>query len=123
VGVGFAVAVLSAALGVAGGELRIPTLIYLFAYDAKAAGTLSLFASIPTVLAGAFGYRRAGHLPGAALKVAAIMGAGSVIGVLVGTSVLPHVHENLLRGLLGAILLLATVALAGPAFRRERRPA
>ena len=117
---GFGIATLSTALGVAGGEMRIPALIYLFGYDVKVAGTLSLFASIPTVAGGAFTYRLSGYLPGWALRIAAVMGAGSLLGVLLGTALLPYVHPNVLRGLLGAVLLLATGALALPAFGRDR---
>ena len=37
----FAIAAVSGSLGVAGGEMRIPALIYLFAMPIKQAGTLS----------------------------------------------------------------------------------
>ena len=47
--VGFLIAVASGALGVAGGEMRIPALMYLFALPVKVAGTVSLIASIPTL--------------------------------------------------------------------------
>jgi len=116
--VGFGIATLSTALGVAGGEMRIPALIYLFGFDVKIAGTLSLFASIPTVAGGAFTYRQSGYLPGWAVRIAIVMGAGSLIGVLIGTALLPHVDPRALRGLLGTVLLLATGALALPAFSR-----
>jgi uncharacterized membrane protein YfcA len=116
---GFAVATVSTALGVAGGEMRIPALVYLFGYDVKIAGTLSLFASIPTVAGGAFTYRLSGYLPGRALRIAAVMGTGSLIGVIFGTALLPHVDAHFLRGLLGTVLLLATGALVLPAFSQN----
>jgi uncharacterized membrane protein YfcA len=46
--VSFVIAAASGALGVAGGEMRIPALMYLFAMPVKTAGTISLIASIPT---------------------------------------------------------------------------
>lgn len=116
---GFVIAALAAALGVAGGEMRIPALMYLFGYDVRIAGTLSLFASIPTVAAGAFTYRQLGYLPDWALRIALAMGAGSLAGVLAGTALLPRLDSDLLKGLLGAVLLLATGALLLPAFRRD----
>jgi uncharacterized membrane protein YfcA len=112
--VGFLIAAVSSALGVAGGEMRIPALMYLFGYGVKEAGTISLLASIPTVSAGAAAYRRMGHIPNRALLVAFIMATGSLLGVLVGTSLLPFVNKHLLKGLLGAVLLLATACLALP---------
>src|SRR5262245_25738581 len=120
--VGFLIAAISSSLGVAGGEMRIPALMYLFGYGVKEAGTISLLASLPTVGAGAVAYRRMGHIPNLALAVALLMAVGSLLGVLLGTSLLPFVNQHLLKGLLGAILLLATACLALPAlFTRKGR--
>jgi uncharacterized membrane protein YfcA len=47
----FLVAAASGVLGVAGSEMRIPALMYLFATSVREAGTNSLLASIPTVAA------------------------------------------------------------------------
>jgi uncharacterized membrane protein YfcA len=112
--VGFAIAAVSGSLGVAGGEMRIPALMYLFATPIKQAGTISLIVSIPTVAASAVAYRRLGHIPNAVLGVACIMGAGSLIGVLIGAALLPYIDKHVLKGILGAILLLATACLSLP---------
>jgi uncharacterized membrane protein YfcA len=112
--VGLLIAVVSGALGVAGGEMRIPALMYLFAVPVKEAGTISLIASIPTVAAGALTYRRLGHIPNRVLVLSLLMGAGSIVGVLVGASQLPLVDKHTLKALLGAILLVATVCLTLP---------
>jgi uncharacterized membrane protein YfcA len=108
---GFVIAFISAAFGVAGGEMRIPALLYLFAMPIKEAGTLSLVASVPTVAMGALSYRLLGHLPRPAVVVAVVMAAGSLLGVLIGTALLPQVDRHTLKGILGLILLLATLAL------------
>ncbi|MER3416858.1 MAG: hypothetical protein C4297_11690 [Gemmataceae bacterium] len=121
-GVAAIIGFLSSALGVAGGEMRIPVLMYVFGYDVKMAGTLSLLASIPTVGAGAATYRRLGHMPNWALTLAVIMGTGSLVGVLIGTSLLPYTDRRLLKTLLGTILLLASLFLAFPELR-HRSPA
>jgi uncharacterized membrane protein YfcA len=110
--IGFAIAAVSAVLGVAGGEMRIPALMYLFAMPIKAAGTISLLVSIPTVAAGALTYRHLGHVPNRVLLIAIVMAGGSLVGVLIGTSLLPLVNKHVLKGILGLILLLATAALA-----------
>ena len=55
---GFAIGVVASLLGVAGGELLIPTLILLFGVDLKLAGSLSLAVSLPTLVAGFTRYRR-----------------------------------------------------------------
>ncbi len=114
--VGFLIAGASGALGVAGGEMRIPALMYLFAMPVKAAGTISLIASIPTVAAGALTYRRLGHIPNRVLVLSVLMGAGSLIGVLIGAALLPLVDQHTVKGLLGALLLVATACLSLPGF-------
>ena len=52
------IGVVAALLGVAGGELLIPTLILLFGADMKLAGSLSLAVSLPTMLVGFARYSR-----------------------------------------------------------------
>jgi uncharacterized protein len=111
---GFVIAAASGALGVAGGEMRIPVLMYLFAVPVRTAGTISLLASIPTVAAGAFTYRRLGHIPNRVLVLSLLMGAGSIIGVLIGAALLPLVDKHTLKVLLGLILLVATACLMLP---------
>jgi len=116
----FAIAAVSGSLGVAGGEMRIPALMYLFAMPIKQAGTVSLLVSIPTVAASAVAYRRMGHIPNRVLAVAGVMGVGSVIGVLIGAALLPYVDKHVLKGILGAILLLATACLLLPWLRPQK---
>lgn len=118
--VGFLIATASGALGVAGGEMRIPALMYLFAVPVKAAGTISLIASIPTVAAGAFTYRKLGHIPNRVLVLSLLMGVGSIIGVFVGASLLPLVDKHTLKTLLGLILLVATACTMLPGFFDRR---
>jgi uncharacterized protein len=50
VAAGFAIGVVASLLGVAGGELLIPTLVLLFGADIKLAGSLSLAVSLPTLM-------------------------------------------------------------------------
>ncbi len=120
---GFLIAAASGPPGVAGGEMRIPALLYLFAMPVKEAGTISLMASIPTVAAGAWTYRRLGHIPNRVLVLSLLMGAGSIIGVFAGASLLPLVDKHTVKALLGAVLLLATACLTVPGLFRERLPA
>jgi uncharacterized membrane protein YfcA len=55
-----------------------------------------------------------GHIPNRVLAIASIMGAGSLIGVFIGAALLPFVDKHVLKGILGAILLLATACLTLP---------
>lgn len=119
--VAFVIAVASGVLGVAGGEMRIPALLYLFAVPIREAGTLSLAVSVPTVAAGAVTDRRLGHIPNAVLRVAILMGIGSMVGVLMGAALLPYIDRDATKGLLGLILLSATVRLSAGVEPAEAR--
>lgn len=110
--IALAIAVVSGVLGVAGGEMRVPALLYLFAIPIQAAGTLSLMVSIPTLAAGALTDRRLGGLPNTALRVGVLMGIASAFGVALGAALLPYANRDLIKGALGVALLLATVRMA-----------
>ncbi|MEO3859016.1 hypothetical protein [Acrocarpospora sp. B8E8] len=52
--------VVAAIMGVAGGELLIPTIVLLYSVDIKTAGSLSLLVSLPTMLVAFARYSRDG---------------------------------------------------------------
>jgi uncharacterized membrane protein YfcA len=75
--VAFPIAAVSGVMGVAGGEMRIPALMYLFALPITTAGTLSLAVSIPTLAAGVLTDLRLGSLPNKVLRIGVLMGIAS----------------------------------------------
>ncbi|MEM3789222.1 MAG: sulfite exporter TauE/SafE family protein [Candidatus Bathyarchaeia archaeon] len=109
--IGLAIGVISGTLGVAGGEFRIPALIYIFSLDIVAAGTASLLVSIPTVASGFLKHQNMGHMNRKATIIAIAMGVGSVLGAFIGASHAGVVEKDILKVLLGAILILATVRM------------
>jgi uncharacterized membrane protein YfcA len=109
--VGLIIGVISGTLGVAGGEFRIPALIYLFSFDIIIAGTASLLISIPTVAMGFVKHHQMGHTNRNATIVAIIMGVGSILGALVGATYAAVIAKDILKMLLGTILILATVRM------------
>ena len=108
---GFAIGVAAALLGVAGGELLIPTLVLLFGADIKLAGSLSLAVSLPTMLVGFTRYSRdrsfvvLGQNKGFVL----VMAAGSIIGSFIGGRLLGLVPSPILLPLLAVILVISAV--------------
>lgn len=106
IGFGLAIGLVSSLLGVAGGELIIPTLIFAFGVDIKTAGTASLLISLPTVLVGVIRYARQGGFQNKQVFPDTIipMGIGSVIGALIGGLLVGIVPVPLLKLGLGAIL-------------------
>ncbi len=108
---GFAIGVVAALLGVAGGELLIPTLVLLYGLDIKLAGSLSLTVSLPTMLVGFARYSRsdAFSVLGQERHLFYWMAAGSILGAALGSLLLGLAPAELLLTLLGAILLASAV--------------
>src|SRR5579871_3296095 len=98
-------------LGVAGGELLIPTLMLLFGVDVKLAGSLSLCVSLPTMLVGFFRYSRDDRFTvlGENRRFVLVMAAGSIVGAFIGGRLLGFVANAVLLPLLAVILVLSAV--------------
>ncbi|GAA3165221.1 sulfite exporter TauE/SafE family protein [Blastococcus jejuensis] len=108
---GFGIGVVAAVMGVAGGELLIPTITVLYAVDVKLAGSLSLLVSLPTMLVAFFRYSRDqafGVLRQHAGFVVTMV-AGSVAGSIAGGLMLGVVSEAVLVPLVVALLLISAV--------------
>ncbi|MFH7244792.1 MAG: sulfite exporter TauE/SafE family protein [Spirulina sp.] len=108
---GLAIGLVSSVLGVAGGELIIPTLIFAFGVDIRSAGTGSLIVSLPTVLIGLIRYIRVGALadPQSLRQTVLPMGLGSVIGATLGGLLVGIIAPALLKFLLGLILIISAI--------------
>jgi uncharacterized protein len=94
-------------MGVAGGELLIPTIVLLFAVDIKIAGSLSLAIALPTMLVAFARHSRDDSFQ--ALKTNKVfvlaMTAGSITGTVIGGLLLGVVPETVLIPLLVALLM------------------
>lgn len=106
---GFLIGVIAALLGVAGGELLIPTLVLLFGADIKLAGSLSLAVSLPTMLTSFARYSgdQSFAVLGRNRRFVLVMAAGSVLGAFLGGRLLGIVPAGVLLPLLAAILLIS----------------
>lgn len=116
-GFGLAIGLVSSMLGVAGGELIIPTLIFAFGVQVKTAGTASLLISLPTVLVGVIRYAGQGAFTNrrSLRDTVAPMGAGSVIGAVLGGVLVGIVPATWLKFILGLILMISAWRI----FRRK----
>ena len=108
---GFGIGIVASLLGVAGGELLIPTLILLFGMDIKTAGSLSLAVSLPTMLMGFARYSRDASFQvlGRNRRFVLLMAAGSLVGAFIGGHLLGLIPSVILLPLLAAILLISAV--------------
>ncbi len=108
---GFIIGIVASLLGVAGGELLIPTLVLLFGADIKLAGSLSLAVSLPTMLVGFTRYSRdqSFSVIGRNKIFLLVMAAGSIVGTFIGGLLLGIVPNEVLLPALAIILLISAV--------------
>jgi uncharacterized membrane protein YfcA len=111
VGAGVAIGVVAALMGVAGGELLIPTIVLLYGVDIKLAGSLSLAVSLPTMLVAFTRYSRdqSFQVLRANTTFVAVMAAGSIAGTVLGGLLLGVVPDAVLIPLLVALLGLSAI--------------
>jgi uncharacterized membrane protein YfcA len=111
VAAGLVIGIIAALMGVAGGELLIPTIVLLYAVDLKLAGSLSLAVSLPTMLVAFARYSRDGSFVVLRehRRFVLAMAAGSVTGTILGGLMLGVVPTGVLVPLLVALLLASSV--------------
>jgi uncharacterized protein len=109
VAAGLVIGAVASLLGVAGGELLIPTLVLLFGIDIKLAGSLSLAVSLPTMLVGFARYTRDRSFAVLAQHTSflAWIAVGSILGTFIGALLLGYTSPAILIPLLTLILLLS----------------
>lgn len=112
---GFTIGVVASLMGVAGGELLIPTIIILFGVDVKLAGSLSLAVSLPTMITGFARYSRDQTFAvlNRSRTFLVVMAVGSVVGTFVGAQLVGMVTSNVLLPVLALILLVSAVKVWG----------
>lgn len=110
---GAGIGIVAAILGVAGGELLIPTIMILYGVDIKLAGSLSLVVSLPTMITAFSRYRRDNSFK--VIKVQRgfilLMAIGSMIGAFVGGQLLGVVPAGTLHPLLSVILIISSIKI------------
>jgi uncharacterized membrane protein YfcA len=104
---GVGIGAVSTLLGVAGGELIIPTLVLAFGVPIKAAGTMSLLISIPTILVGLARHRARGAFQDVrdVKRVVLPMAVGTVLGSGLGGLLVLYAPAGGVKLLLGCVLI------------------
>jgi uncharacterized protein len=107
--IGMGIGLVSSVLGVAGGELLIPTLIFIFGANIRTAGSASILISLGIVLMGLWRYWRSNMIPqGRGIqRIIFAMSAGSIIGATVGGLAVAYAPVAFLKVSLGCVLIAA----------------
>jgi uncharacterized protein len=116
--IGLAAGMLAGLLGIGGGVLMVPAMVLLAGFDQHVAQGTSLLVIIPSAALGSFTHHRKGRL---ALREAAILGVGGVIGAFLGSATALSLDEDVLRRLF-AILILVVAGRLLLAGRRTAEP-
>jgi uncharacterized protein len=108
VAIGLGGGLLSGLLGVGGGIVMVPLLVYWAAYSQRDAHALSLGAIIPISIAGIAAYGAAGEVR---WGTATALAAGSIVGARIGAGWLARIDERLLKVVFGAFLVGVAVLM------------
>ncbi len=108
---GLLVGIVSGSVGVAGGEYRIPLLIFVFGLPIKIAGTISQLVSLPTIAVGLYRHRSLGFVNRRNMTLAVVMGIPSLVGVAISQVILLAASDQVIRVVFLAILLYTIVRL------------
>jgi uncharacterized protein len=106
---GLAGGVLAGLFGVGGGIVFVPALTLGLGLSQLTAEATSLAAIVPVVAVGSFRQSRAGLV---SWRPAAIIGACSLVGVLIGAEIALELPETALRRAFAAFLALSAIQMA-----------
>ena len=111
---GIVIGLVSSILGVAGGELLVPTMMFIFGADIKTAGTASIVISVCVVTSGLWRYWRSGAMETrlGARRIVSAMSAGSLIGAALGGLAVGFAPVAALKVILGSVLIAAATKVA-----------
>lgn len=105
---GFVMGFLSGLLGIGGGVILVPMLVFLFGMEQHLAQGISMLLIIPVSCAGLWALRKEKLLN---TNVAAQIAFGAVIGTIISASLVQHVPAHILRKIFGAFVLYAGVKM------------
>ena len=120
VALGLAGGVLAGVFGVGGGIIFVPALTLGLGLSQLTAEATSLAAIVPVVAVGSFRQHRAGLVR---WRPAAVIGACSLVGVLVGAEIALRLPETTLRRAFAVFLVLSALQMALRARRQMRAAA
>ena len=108
IGIGFVTGVLAGLLGVGGGFIRMPALVYLLGVPTVVAIGTDLFEIIISGAYGAFTYAMVGRVE---IVAAILILLGSSAGVQIGATATRYIKGERIRGYFAITILLAGVAV------------
>ena len=107
--IGLAAGILSGLVGIGGGIIIVPALIYFFGFSQHSAqGTVLFMFLLPIGILGVFNYWQAGHID---WKVACIMAVSFFAGSFFGSKLSISLDALLLKRIFGAVIFLLSLKM------------
>lgn len=105
--------VMSGLLGIGGGQVLIPGMVFLFGEDQKLAQGVSLAFIVPTALAGSYTHHRQGNV---LVRVGLLIIPGAIIGGLMGAGLAQILDARTLKWTFGLFMLYVSIRMIAPGF-------
>ncbi|MEM7771501.1 MAG: sulfite exporter TauE/SafE family protein [Cyanobacteria bacterium P01_A01_bin.37] len=113
-GLGLGVGTISGMIGIGGGVLITPALIYLFGFEQKIAQGTTLALLVPPIgILGAWAYYQQGLVN---IKAASLICLGFVLGGLMGAKFAVDIEPNILRRVFGFAMLAISIRMIWSSF-------
>ncbi len=107
--VGLVAGFLSGLIGIGGGIIIVPVLVYLLAVDQKTAqGTTLFMFMLPVGVLGVFNYYKAGHVD---FKYAAVMAITFVVGSYFGSKSAITIDTKLVKQIFAIVIILIGIKM------------
>lgn len=107
--IGLTAGILSGMVGIGGGIIVVPALVYFLGFSQHSAqGTVLFMFLFPIGVLGVFNYYQAGYID---WKVAAIMAASFFVGSFLGSKMAISIDMNTLRKVFGAVIFLLSIKM------------
>lgn len=103
IALGLTVGMLSGMLGIGGGLVMIPFMVFVLDEPQKVAEGTSLLVIVPTAVAGVVAHHMEGLV---AVREALLLGAGGILGSFAGALIALSLHSDVLEGLFGGFAVI-----------------
>lgn len=113
--IGLAAGLLGGLMGVGGGVIAVPALVFFYGFSQQNAQATSLAMIAPTALVGAFTYWRGGHLE---LKSASIVALGAVTTAMLGATIATRTDPTNLRRAFAVFMVVMGLYMFWSTFRK-----
>lgn len=107
--IGVSAGILGGMVGIGGGIIIVPALVYFLGFSQlNAQGTSLALLVLPVGILGAFQYYQQGHVD---FRVVLILALGFIVGSLIGSKISLHMPQEILRKIFAVFMILIAVKM------------